>query len=157
MTARWTALMVGLLLAIVSSVPGVGMADPPVQCTVAALDGLYVFAATGFFGLPVTSTSAPAQPKAIVELIRFNGDGSLDVPGATRSLNGTIAEIPAGGTGTYTVADLVPPDRACTGTLVFSPSGPHFNLFIAPDGNQIRMIQTDTGNVFQGTATKLSR
>ena len=161
MTTRYLWPMVALLCTvIVLSVSEVARADEHGDeqhgCTVARLHGLYVFAATGFTGLPVTSSSPPAQPKAIIELIRFNGDGSLDVPGATRSINGSIAQIPAGGTGIYTVSDVVPPGGACTGTLTFSPSGPHFDLFIAPNGKRIWMIQTDSGNVFQGMTTKLS-
>ena len=49
------------------------------KCTVAKLDGLYVFTANGF-----TNTAAVAQPVAIIELIRFNGDGTLPSgPGRT--------------------------------------------------------------------------
>ena len=91
-----------------------------------------------------------------VELIRFNGDGSLDVPGATRSLNGVITQVPGGDTGSYTLTTLVPDDRGCVGTLTFLPSGPHFDLFLPLDGKEIWMIQTDAGNVFQGTVTKLA-
>jgi hypothetical protein len=68
---------------------------------------------------------------------------------------GVIAEIPGGGTGSYTVTSLVPADRGCRGALTFLPSGPHFDLFIPLDGREIRMIQTDPNNVFQGGATKL--
>jgi hypothetical protein len=121
-------------------------------CTVATLDGLYVFTATGF--TTISPATTPTSPKAIVELIRFNGDGTVGVPGGTVSVNGQI--FPTGGTGSYTVADLVPPDRICTGTLTFLPSGPHFNLFIPLDAKEVWMIQTDQGNVFQGTATKVS-
>ena len=54
------------------------------------------------------------------------------------------------------VADLVPPDGGCTGTLTFLPSGPHFDLFIPLNGKPMWMIQTDPGNVFQGTVTQVS-
>jgi hypothetical protein len=81
------------------------------RCTTETLDGLYVFAASGFIVLAM----GPAQPKAIVELIRFHGDGTLDVPGATQSERRDRAGS-ACGTGTYTVANLVPPDGACLGT-----------------------------------------
>ena len=110
MTGRW-ALLVAVLLgaAIALGVSGVALAQHGGhRCTVATLDGLYVFAATGF----TIPASGPAQPKAIVEFIQFNGDGTLAVPAATRSLNGVIAQIPPGGTGSYTVANLVPADEA---------------------------------------------
>ena len=47
-------------------------------CSEAALRGLYVFSASGF-----NVIAGVAQPKAVVEFIRFNGDGSLTVPAAT--------------------------------------------------------------------------
>jgi len=87
------------------------------NCTVATLDGLYVFAASGF----IIPASGPAQPKAILEWIRFNGDGTVFVAGATRSLNGVVAQIPGGGGGSYTVTDLIPPDGGCAVTLTFAP------------------------------------
>jgi len=151
MKARWAVLAGGLLVAMTFGLSGIAPADAKDKCTDATLDGLYVFAATGY----TIPASGPAQPKAIVEFIRFNGDGTLDVPGATRSLNGVIAQIPPGGTGTYTVADLVPADEACAGSLTFT-GGPSFDLFIPTKGGDIRMIQTNPNNVFQGTATKVS-
>jgi hypothetical protein len=122
------------------------------KCELKTLSGLYVFSATGFI---IPASPAPAQPKAIIELLRFNGDGTVDTPGGTRSLNGVITQN-LNGTGTYTLAPLVPVDRGCTGSLTFLPSGPHFDLFLPADGDQIRMIQTDPNNVFQGTVTKLA-
>ena len=59
--------------------------DDGAACREQKLNGLYVFSATGY-----TIVNGITQPKAIVELIRFNGDGSLSVPGATRSTNGVI-------------------------------------------------------------------
>ena len=47
------------------------------------LDGLYVFTAPGF-----NIVAGVPQPKAIVELIDFHGDGELTVPAATVSING---------------------------------------------------------------------
>ena len=66
-------------------------------CNNSSLNGLYAFRASGFnivFGV--------AQPKAIIELVNFHGDGTLDVPAATVSINGVIGRSPPGGTGTYT-------------------------------------------------------
>jgi len=129
---------------------GVALANE--KCGVNTLRGLYVFSATGFI---VPAAPASAQPEAIVELIRFNGDGTVQVPGATLSLNGVIIKVPGGGTGSYTLAPLDPPDRACVGTLTFSESI-HLDLFLPLDGHEIWMIQTDAGSVLQGKVTKLS-
>lgn len=146
-----------MVVAMALAMPGVASADNDAdggwkKCTLATLDGLYVFSATGYIIVP----GAAPQPKAIVEFIRFNGDGTLAVPGATRSLNGVIAQIPAGGTGTYTVANPVGNDPACIGSLTFT-GGPSFDLFVAPKGDDVWMIQTNANNVFQGTVTKVSR
>ena len=86
-----------------------------------------------------TSSQASAQPKAIVELIRFNGDGNLTVPEATVSINGAIARQPAGDRDrNYTVG------ADCTGTLQFgtvAAPGPAYDLFVGFEGSQIQMIQ----------------
>jgi len=149
---RWKRLTVALavLLTLLAGNPAFGN-DP--GCTVAALSGLYVFAATGY----IIPASGPALPKAIVELIRFHGDGTVDRPGVAVSLNGAITVFPVGGTGTYTVAELVPPDEGCTGSVT-SSVGPTFYLaFPRYEPEKIWMIQTNANNVFQGTATRLSR
>ena len=114
------------------------------QCSVQTLRGTYVFSATGFTINPVSG----AQPKAIVEVIEFNGDGTLTVPAATRSQNGLIVRsLPS--VGTYTVA------ADCTGTIAFD--GPAFDAFVAPSGSQLWLIQTSPlNNVFEGSATRTS-
>lgn len=118
--------------------------DQPPQCREKRLNGLFVFSATGY-----TIVSGAALPKAIVELIRFNGDGTLSVPGATRSINGVIGQIPPGGTGTYTL------NADCRGTVAFT-AGPSFDIFAAPGGGNLWMIQTNPDNVLEGNARRVS-
>jgi hypothetical protein len=146
-----------LAAAVLATAMGLGLSDVALandKCEVKTLRGLYVFAATGFI-IPVAPASA--QPKAIVEFIRFNGDGTIDGRAATRSLNGVIGQFPdqSGPVSTYTVSSLVAGDRGCLGTITFA-GGPHFDLFIPLDGQEFWMIQTDAGNVLQGTVTKLA-
>jgi hypothetical protein len=121
-------------------VSGVALADN--DCSLKTLRGSYVFTANGY-----NIVSGVAQPKTIVEVIDFNGDGTLSVPAATRSVNGMVARTPPGGTGSYTV------DAACTGTITFA--GPLFDIFISPNGETLWMIQTNPDTVFQGTATRV--
>lgn len=150
----------GWLAGVVLAVPLTLMVGSPVfalvdyrECTPALLNGLYVFTATGF---SIPTSPGPALPQAIVELIRFNGDGSASVPGVSLSLNGTIIVGP-GGTGTYTVADLAPKDDACIGNVTFSGAGtPSLNFVASRTGETIWLIRRDPTFVFQGTATKLS-
>jgi hypothetical protein len=109
-------------------------------CTVRALRGSYVFSASGF-----NIVGGVPQPKAIVEVIAFHGDGTLDVPAATVSLNGVIIRsLPS--SGTYTVED------DCTGTITLN--GPTFDIFLSRDGDDISMIQTNPNTVFRGFATR---
>jgi hypothetical protein len=116
-------------------------------CSLSTLHGLYVFDAHGW-----NISNGVAVPKAIVEGIHFNGDGTFISPFATVSLNGTILHF-SGGSGSYTV------DPDCTGTLTFS-AGPSFDIFVDPrGGKQIWMIQTGPAAapaVFEGTAVRVS-
>jgi hypothetical protein len=141
--------------AMVLAVSGLARAhdddDDAKPCRLFTLHGLYVFTASGF-----NIVGGVPQPKAIVELIDFNGDGTLTVPAVTVSINGTISRSTPGGTGTYTL------EADCTGSLVFgpplAPAGPAYDLFVAFKGSQIQMIQTAPGSpVFQGTAERVSR
>jgi hypothetical protein len=102
----------------------------PRECGLETLRGLYLFRATGF-----NIVGGVAQPKAIVEYIRFNGDGTLSVPAATLSNNGVIARPPVG-LGTYSL------EPNCAGALVFGPPGPTFDVFASPRGRIVAMIQT---------------
>lgn len=114
------------------------------ECREHKLKGLYVFTASGY-------AMNGAVPKAIVELIRFNGDGTLVVTGGTVSVGGNITAIQPGvATGTYSL------DEDCRGTLSFLPSGPNFNIFATPRGDDLWMVQTNPGNIFQGNVTKMA-
>ena len=150
-----TRFLNGIIVAGVSSLlclPGIVLADESRgrwhECSLETLDGLYVFSATGH-----TLVGGVWQPKAVVEYIQFNGDGTLTVPGATvanRAGDGLITRSPPGGTGTYVL------DETCKGTLQFSP-GPSFDVFANPEGVRFQMIQTNTNNVLEGTVSRLSR
>jgi hypothetical protein len=120
---------------------------PAQTCGVQTLHGLYLFATHGW-----NIVNGVAQPKAIVEGIHFNGDGTLSSPFATVSINGFIIHSSAAA-GSYTV------DPDCTGTLTFT-GGPSFDIFVDPrGGKQLWMIQTGGPGpaVFEGTATRVSQ
>jgi hypothetical protein len=114
------------------------------QCSLKTLRGTYVFSATGF-----NIIAGVAQPKAIVEVIEFHGDGTLSVGAVTLSVNGVIGRVPPGGVGLYTV------ENDCSGTITFE--GPTFDIVVSRDGDTISMIQTNPNTVFQGTATRRER
>ena len=125
-------------------------------CSDATLQGQYIFSASGF-----SIVAGVAQPRAIVELIRFHGDGTLSVPAGTLSVNGVITRVGGGSgpAGTYAIA------ADCTGSLAFGPPGPTFDLYPAPSGSEVHMIFTGgpvpglgvVPGVFQGVADRLSR
>ncbi|MGJ7511601.1 hypothetical protein [Variovorax sp. GT1P44] len=133
--------------ALAWSAPGMAHDDDATRspvCQLRTLRGLYVFAADGF-----TIPANVALPKAIVEFIGFNGDGTLTSPGgATRSINGAIGQFPGGGVGTYTLGN------DCRGSLSFV-GGPNFDIFVSPQGDELWMIQTDAGNVLQGKVSRV--
>ena len=146
MNERTTRQVILAVAVALIGVGGVAQADDDERrCSVATLRGSYLFAASGY-----NIVAGVAQPKAIIEVIRFDGNGSLAVPAATVSINGTIVQPPPNGTGTYTIA----PD--CSGTLLFS-SGQAFNLFVAPGSRGFSMIQTNPFTVLQGKVVKLPR
>lgn len=116
-------------------------------CTLNTLNGSYVFSGTGYNITTPGGVETPL-PKAIVESISFMGDGTLTSL-ATVSLNGVVGRgIP--GSGSYTV------DENCTGTLTFNPHGPHFDIFIAPNGKEVFMIETDANTVLAGVTRRVS-
>jgi hypothetical protein len=146
-----TAAAVLVIVVLLLDRPNTAHATKP--CTVADLNGTYVFTATGF-GAPPGGTG-PTAPKAIIEVLRFNGDGTVDTPKVTLSVNGTIIKESPGTSGTYTAVEISSADGLCTGTLNFNGGAPNFDLYFAPSGSSdISLIQTDGGNVFRGTATK---
>jgi hypothetical protein len=142
--------LVGLVaVAMAFGMSGTTQATPPApSCYAHTLRGSYLFAAHGW-----NIVGGVAVPKAIVEGIDFDGEGTLISPFATVSINGNIIRS-SGGLGLYTV------EADCTGTLTFT-GGPSFDIFVQPgDGKQIWMIQTGPAvpgpPVFEGTATKVS-
>jgi hypothetical protein len=114
-------------------------------CSVATLRGLYVFDASGSINL-----GAGWVPKAVVEFLEIDGDGTLISIGTAN----VAGNLPFGhdvhGTGSYTV------NADCTGTLTFSAANIHFDIFVAPRGGQFHMIQTDASNVLAGVSRRVS-
>jgi hypothetical protein len=151
MRGRLAVLIAAALLTLLP-VNSPGVSEAAKRCTVADLNGTYVFTATGF-GTP-PGGSSPTAPKAIIEVISFNGDGTADTPKVTLSVNGTVINESRGSSGTYTI-DTSTANGVCTGTLNFNGGAPNFDIYFGPSGDSdISLIQTDKGNVFRGTARR---
>ena len=122
-------------------------ADAPV-CSVGMLNGLYLWTFDGY-----TRANGNLLPKAVMQGLQFNGDGTTYNPFGTVNIGGATIIDATGGVGTYTVA----PD--CTGTLSIV-NGPSFNIYVGPGGKQVWTTQTNVGpangtGLGVGTATRL--
>ncbi len=143
-------------LPLILCLPGLAAADPTNKCKDDILKGQYVFTATGFTRPPASVPGTPWVPKAILEVLQFNGDGTLSTPGLTVANPfgdlGNILQPPSGADGKYSIND------DCSGTVQFFDAGSvAFKIYVEPPrGDTIWMIQTNpANNVFQGTATRV--
>ncbi len=141
--------LVSLVAAMALGTSGTARAAADTQvCSVGMLRGSYLWAFDGyqnFGGNPV--------PKAIMQGIRFNGNGTFTVPFGTVNIGGFIVIDISGGVGTYTVA------TDCTGTLSVT-DGPSFNMYVGPGAQKLWITQTGGGpgdgtGLGVGTATRL--
>ena len=118
-----TDIRLGLVVAIAFlGLSGTARADDDHdECTLRTLRGTYVFAASGH-----NIVGGIGQPKAIVEVLEFHGNGVLATTNGTLAINGvTVHPLKDGGG--YTV------DASCVGTIAFD-AGPTFDVFFGPDG-----------------------
>ena len=117
-------------------------------CSVGMLRGLYVWTFDGY-----ANFGGNLVPKAVMQGLRFNGDGTTFNPFGTVNIGGTIIIDATGGVGTYTVA------ADCTGTISIT-DGPSFNMYVGPGAQQIWTTQIAGGagsgaGLGVGTATRL--
>ena len=124
-----------------------GPAPDAQVCSVGMLRGLYLWTFDGY-----TRLAGNLLPKAVMQGLQFNGDGTTYNAFGTVNIGGTIIIDATGGVGTYTVA----PD--CTGTLSIT-DGPSFNMYVGPGAQQLWITQTGGGaggaGLGVGTATRL--
>jgi hypothetical protein len=115
-------------------------------CSVGMLRGLYLGTFDGYANL-----GGNLVPKAVMQGLRFNGDGTTFTPFGTVNIGGTIIFDVTGGVGTYTVA------ADCTGTLSIT-DGPSFNIYVGPGAQQVWFTQiagAGATGLGVGTATRL--
>ena len=120
--------------------------DGPTR-TLKTLKGRYMFAATGY----TITTSGDAEPLAIVESLDFNGDGKVNVPGGDAQRERRRSSGRRGrGRELYCQRRLYGYDHVCDGYV-------HLDTFIAPNGKEFDLIQTDKNTVLAAVARKVSR
>ncbi len=141
---------------LILCLPGLAAADLTKKCNNDILKGQYVFSASGFTRAPTSVPGTPWVPKAIIEVLHFNGDGTLSTPGVTVANpfgdTGNILQPPSGADGTYSI------NEDCSGTVQFlDAAGVTFKIYVdPPQGDTIWMIQTNPAqHVFQGTAKRV--
>jgi hypothetical protein len=141
--------LVSLIAATTFSTSGVAQTQrPETHCGVHMLRGLYLWAWDGY-----ANFGGNLVPKAVMQGLQFNGDGTTYNPFGTVNIGGSIIIDATGGVGTYTVA----PD--CTGTLTIT-DGPSFNMYVGPGAQQLWITQVVGGpgappGLGVGTATRL--
>ena len=145
-----------VIVPLVLCLPGLAAADATQRCRVEILKGQYVFTASGFTRAPNSAPGTPWVPKAILEVLHFNGDGTLSTPDVTVANpfgdSGAVLQPGPGAAGVYTVND------DCTGTVQFlDASNVTFKIYVEPVlGANVWMIQTNpANNVFQGSAKRV--
>lgn len=155
MQARTTRSSAAVALALALCLPGLALATPGIRCSNAMLKGKYIFTASGFTRAPGSLPGTPWVPKAIVEVLQFNGDGTLSTPALTAANpfgdTGAILQPPAGAPGEYRL------DGDCRGTVhFFDANNVTFTIYVEWWGRTIWMIQTNpANNVFEGTANRV--
>ena len=116
-------------------------------CSVGMLRGSYIWTFDGY-----TDLGGGLVPKAVMQGLQFNGDGTTYNTFGTVNIGGTIIIDATGGVGTYTVN----PD--CTGTLSIT-NGPTFNIYVGPGAQKVWTLETSPSpaglGVSVGTATRL--
>lgn len=143
----------GLLAALVAS-PATAIAH---GCGAEMLHGKYVYNSTGFTRPASSSPGTPWVPKAILQILNFNGDGTVTTPTITVANAfgdaGNLLQPPGGGApGAYVV------NEDCTGKIhFFDAAGVMYSIYVEPpNGDTIWMIQTHPlNNVSQGSARRL--
>jgi len=117
-------------------------------CSVHMLRGLYLWTFDGY-----QNVGGNLVPKAVMQGLQFNGDGTTFNTFGTVNIGGFIIIDATGGVGTYTVN----PD--CTGTLTIT-NGPSFNIYVGPAAQKVWTTQIGGGSgagtgLGVGTATRL--
>ena len=138
--------LVSLAAAMALGTSGTARAAADAHCSVHTLRGSYIWTWDGYANLGVNLV-----PKAVMEGLRFNGDGTTFNTVGTVNIGGTIIFDTTGAVGTYTVA------ADCTGTLS-KTDGPSFNIYVGPGAQQLWITQiagAGATGLGVGTATRL--
>jgi hypothetical protein len=136
------AIGMGLLISVGLLTAGQGYSEEKehaTKCTLATLQGRYLFVVNGTFFPPAGGVTTQSLFDRTGSRI-FNGDGTGTTI-ARESVNGVVRPADVRSDLSYTVN----PD--CTGTLKVLSVGGSSEIFIAPSGDDMIVIETDPGHV----------
>jgi hypothetical protein len=144
----FTCALICLVAVIAAGTSGTaGAAADGQACSVHMLKGLYLWTFDGYANLP----GGNLVPKAVMQGLQFNGDGTTFNTFGTVNIGGTIIIDATGGVGTYTVA------ADCTGTISIT-NGPSFNMYVGPGAQKVwtnQIVGAGATGLGVGTATRL--
>jgi hypothetical protein len=118
-----------------------GENDHPTKCTLATLNGQYLFGGGSATLFPPAAPSVSIANSAGFHI--FNGDGT-GTDFVTLTVNGIDQHVPSPAATTYTI------NQDCTGTLSVQ-NGPKSDIFVAVDGSALTGINTDPGVAASGS------
>ena len=130
------ALGIGVLVSVGLPVNGYA-GENGTRCTLDTLRGQYLVAANGTLFPPAFGVTEPSVSAAAGYSI-YNGNGT-GTDWVTFTVNGVNQNVASPTPTTYTLKS------DCTGTKTVLPFGPHFNIFVAFDGDALTAIATDPG------------
>ena len=149
----WAAIGIGIFLTVGLITVKQGYAeeeDNGPTCTLKTLKGRYLSTFSGFL-VPPTPGITTQTPLAGAQVDIFNGDGT-GTHQATVSLNGTSTQF-------HDVLVNYTINADCSGTITLQlPFGEvKSDLYIAPNGAEFVVVQTDTGSIVANPARRVSR
>jgi hypothetical protein len=113
--------------------------DGESKCTLATLNGQYLFNGTGTLFPPAFGLTSGTATGTSAGFHIFNGDGTgFDF--VTFSLNGVDLHVPSPVAITYML------NHDCTGTYQVPSAGLHFDIFVSVDGSALTTFSTDPGS-----------
>ena len=136
------AINIGLVICVGVGTVGSGYADErehATTCTLATLKGRYLFVINGTVFPPASGVTMQSLFTRAGYRI-FNGDGT-GTSIATTSINGKIQDPDIHSDLSYTV------NADCTGIVKVLRVGATVEIFLAPNGEDMTVIATDTGHV----------
>ena len=132
-----------LVAAMALGTSGNAQATAPFPQPCGVLNGLYLWTFDGY-----AIVNGNLVPKAVMQGIQFNGDGTTINQFGTVNVGGSSFDV-SGTVGTYTVAPN------CTGTIS-TASGLSFKMYVGPGAQQLWITQAGMGSgLGVGTATRL--